>query len=117
VLLPWKIQLPLYLGYFAYFDVSLESNHFNRFKRDLIRLVANLSFRSEQAATNVLAQGALPLLLSQCRPEPGMNEYLREWSIFCLRNLCESSPDVQVELCALDPTVLLSFAKIFFRRK
>ena len=66
------------------------------YKRNLVRVLANLSYGSVEVAQRVLALDAVPLLLSQSRPDPGYNEYIREWSIFTIRNLCEVSLEVQV---------------------
>ncbi|OLL26763.1 Copper transport protein 86 [Neolecta irregularis DAH-3] len=70
-------------------------------KRDCLRLVASLSFESRTIQDRVFNMGVLPLILSQCHIDDN-NPYLREYAIFCIRNLLKNNTTNQAAVESLE---------------
>jgi ataxin-10 len=63
-----------------------------------MHLLANLCFRCPAAQNAVLGMdGAIPLVLNHTRVDY-KQPLIREWALFCVRNLCESNPQVQAAI-------------------
>ncbi|XP_065670775.1 ataxin-10 isoform X2 [Hydra vulgaris] len=60
------------------------------FKRDLIRLIGNMSYQNEAIQNEVHDSGGIPLILNACSIDE-KNPYIMQWSIFATRNLCEGN--------------------------
>ncbi|XP_064399113.1 ataxin-10-like isoform X2 [Halichondria panicea] len=71
------------------------------FKRDLIRLIANLSHKSPIVQDIVNEVGAFPLILNQCSIDH-RNPYITQWSVLAIRNLCENNPTNQMLVAGLE---------------
>ncbi|EMR08220.1 hypothetical protein PNEG_03389 [Pneumocystis murina B123] len=63
---------------------------FPYFKRDIIQLLSTLCFRNKKVQDDIRELHGLGLILSQCRIDDE-NPYLREYAIFCLRNVLEDN--------------------------
>ncbi|KAL9647487.1 hypothetical protein ABK040_006847 [Willaertia magna] len=67
---------------------------FYGYKTLLIRILANVTFKSKVIQDLIRKEEGLPLILSCCSIEDN-NPYLREWGVFCVRNVCEDNPENQ----------------------
>ena len=64
-------------------------------KAQLIRLLGNLCHRCRSAQDEVRKEeGGLVLVLNHCNVDSS-NPFLREWALFCIRNLCEGNEENQ----------------------
>lgn len=66
-----------------------QKRHFG-YKRSIMRILANLCFRNETIQDAMREAGIIPLVLNHCKVDPE-NPILQEWSIVCVRNLCENN--------------------------
>ncbi|KAG4302990.1 hypothetical protein PCK1_000656 [Pneumocystis canis] len=62
------------------------------FKRDIIQLLSTLCFRDKKVQDNIRELHGLNLILSQCNIDDE-NPYIKEYAIFCLRNLLENNEE------------------------
>ncbi|PRP87512.1 hypothetical protein PROFUN_00723 [Planoprotostelium fungivorum] len=60
------------------------------FKRDLVNILANLSFKNKKVQDRARELDLFPVLLASCRLDD-KNPYIKEWSILSLRNLMEDN--------------------------
>lgn len=67
----------------------------------LVRLIGNLCFRRTANQDSVRESGLLPALLALCTLDERAPR-LREWSLLCIRNLCEGNQSNQALLRALE---------------
>mmetsp|Transcript_18518 Transcript_18518/g.27350 ORF Transcript_18518/g.27350 Transcript_18518/m.27350 type:complete len:265 (+) Transcript_18518:540-1334(+) len=65
-----------------------------RSKLDLVKIIANVSFRCKEAQNAVRLLDGIPILLSQCNFDP-KNPFLREWAVVAVRNICEGNRENQ----------------------
>jgi hypothetical protein len=64
-------------------------------KAQLIRVLGNLCHRCRSAQDEVRREeGGLALVLNHCNVDSS-NPFLREWALFCVRNLCEDNGENQ----------------------
>lgn len=89
---------------------SSSSNNFESFprrdvyagyRRDLVAVIANASYRSFLVQELVRENGGLLVVLQQCMPDTN-NPYLREWGLWAIRNLLEGNGANQTELADLE---------------
>ena len=66
-----------------------------------MRLIANLSHKSNLCASKLMDLGGISVVLSQTGLDVS-SPILREWSLFAVRNLCEGSEEVQEFIMSLE---------------
>ncbi|CAM9224225.1 unnamed protein product, partial [Discosporangium mesarthrocarpum] len=71
-------------------------------KVELLRLLGNACFRCKAAQDLVRKEGGLPLVLNHCGIDEA-NEFMREWALLAIRNLCEGNPANQSIIAPLQP--------------
>jgi len=64
------------------------------FKRDLIRLIGNMSYRIKENQDAVRKLNGLVPILNSCNVDE-KNPYIMQWAIFAIRNLCEGNQENQ----------------------
>ena len=69
-------------------------------RRDLVGLIANLSFRNKKVQDLVREFDGIVLILNQCNLD-SENPFIREWSLLALRNLCEDNVENQKVISSL----------------
>lgn len=89
---------------------KIPSNGSNRikfpyFKRDIVQLLSTLCFRDKKVQDDIRELHGLGLILSQCRVDDE-NPYLREYAIFCLRNVLEDNEENKEVLRNMKPIKL-----------
>eukprot|EP01080_Neovahlkampfia_damariscottae_P007194 gene7194-11510_t len=67
------------------------------YKTNLIRSLGNFSFKNKSIQNLLRQEGFIPIVLSHCSIEQD-NPFLKEWSIFCIRNLCDENEENQKEI-------------------
>lgn len=70
------------------------------YRTDIVAALSNMCFRRPYCQEEVLALGGVDMVLSNCQVE-GANPLLREWSLVCIRNLCEQSESVRQHIASL----------------
>ena len=60
----------------------------------LLKILANLAYESRPCQDDLALLGLLPLLLSLTKIEDE-NPFMREWSVFALRNMLDNNPENQ----------------------
>jgi len=91
----------------------------NGLKSESIRILANLAYNNKHCQDLVRQVGGLALILSNCMFDDD-NNYLREWSILALRNLCLENTDNQqfvasLKALAVPPKVQQEMSRQGFR--
>jgi len=71
------------------------------YRRDVIAVIANASYRSFLIQELVREHGGLLVVLQQCMPDTN-NPFLREWGLWAIRNLLEGNSVNQTELADLE---------------
>ena len=71
------------------------------YRRDVVAVIANASFRNFSIQEEVREKGGLLLVLQQCMPD-SQNPFLREWGLWTIRNLLEGNSKSQSELADLE---------------
>ncbi|XP_077987241.1 ataxin-10-like [Glandiceps talaboti] len=61
------------------------------FKRDLIRLIGNMTYRNQKNQDLVRESEGIPLLLDHCNVDE-YNPFMNQWAIFAIHNICEDNP-------------------------
>ncbi|KAN0043443.1 hypothetical protein ACTA71_011102 [Dictyostelium dimigraforme] len=64
------------------------------FKIELIRILGNLSYKNRGNQDEIRELGGIEIILNHCRFDVN-NPYIKEWSVFAIRNLCEDNLDNQ----------------------
>ncbi|KYQ90098.1 ataxin-10 [Tieghemostelium lacteum] len=67
-----------------------ESDEGSGFKKELIRIIGNLAYKNKNNQDEIRELGGIEIILNHCRFDPS-NPYIREWSIFAIRNLCDEN--------------------------
>ncbi|KTW25751.1 hypothetical protein T552_03364 [Pneumocystis carinii B80] len=80
---------------------------FPYFKRDIIQLLSTLCFKNKKVQDDIRELHGLELILSQCRIDDE-NPYLKEYAIFCLRNVLEDNEENKELLRNMKPIRLQS---------
>ncbi|KAH9622279.1 hypothetical protein KSS87_004002 [Heliosperma pusillum] len=71
------------------------------FRRDIVAVIGNCSYRRMHVQDEVRQKGGLILLLQQCVLDED-NPFLREWGIFCAKNLLEGNAENQQVVASLE---------------
>ncbi|CAG8738829.1 1283_t:CDS:2, partial [Acaulospora morrowiae] len=75
---------------------------FSYIKRDIVKVIGNMSFENKTVQDEVRKLGGIPLILNQCNIDDN-NPFIREQAIFALRNLLIDNPDNQKLINELKP--------------
>lgn len=70
------------------------------YRTDIVATLANMCFRRPCCQDELLAQGGVEVVLSNCQVESA-SPLLREWSLVCIRNLCEQSEPIRQHIASL----------------
>ncbi|KAH9602234.1 hypothetical protein KSS87_009747 [Heliosperma pusillum] len=71
------------------------------FRRDIVAVIGNCSYRRMHVQDEVREKSGLILLLQQCVLDED-NPFLREWGIFCAKNLLEGNAENQQVVASLE---------------
>lgn len=80
---------------------SLETDPAFGFKRDLVRLLGNLCWNHKSNQDEVRELDGIALILD-CTSIDERNEFIKEWALFALRNLCSDNRENQAYLSKVD---------------
>ncbi|KAN0027575.1 hypothetical protein ACTFIU_010543 [Dictyostelium citrinum] len=75
------------------FNKNIESQD-KGFKIELIRILGNLSYKNRSNQDEIRELGGIEIILNHCRFDIN-NPYIKEWSVFAIRNLCEDNIENQ----------------------
>ncbi|KAN0034372.1 hypothetical protein ACTFIV_000878 [Dictyostelium citrinum] len=75
------------------FNKNIESQD-KGFKIELIRILGNLSYKNRSNQDEIRELGGIEIILNHCRFDVN-NPYIKEWSVFAIRNLCEDNIENQ----------------------
>ncbi|KAM9960991.1 hypothetical protein ACTFIW_010158 [Dictyostelium discoideum] len=75
------------------FNKNIESQD-KGFKIELIRILGNLSYKNRGNQDEIRGLGGIEIILNHCRFDVN-NPYIKEWSVFAIRNLCEDNVENQ----------------------
>lgn len=70
------------------------------FRRDIVALIGNCVYRRKHVQDEIRSRNGILLLLQQCVTDED-NPYLREWGIWCVRNMLEGNEENQKEISEL----------------
>ena len=72
------------------------------YRVDLIAIIGNAAFNRARVCDDVANLGGLPIVLNHTRGEEG-EAYLREWALWAVRNLTQSSELARSKIAELQP--------------
>lgn len=70
------------------------------FRRDIVALIGNCVYRRKHVQDEIRSRNGILLLLQQCVTDED-NPYLREWGLWCVRNMLEGNEENQKEVSEL----------------
>ncbi|KAF9950111.1 hypothetical protein BGZ70_001499 [Mortierella alpina] len=79
-----------------------QQSFFVGLKRDIVRLVGNLAYRSRHVQDRIRQCNGLIVMLSQCNIDDA-NPYLREYAILAMKNILSGNPENQSLIEELQP--------------
>ncbi|KAG0204432.1 hypothetical protein BGX28_003614 [Mortierella sp. GBA30] len=79
-----------------------QQSFFVGLKRDIVRLVGNLAYRSRHVQDRIRHCNGLIVMLSQCNIDDA-NPYLREYAILAMKNILAGNPENQALIEELQP--------------
>ncbi|CAO3568915.1 unnamed protein product [Mortierella alpina] len=79
-----------------------QESFFVGLKRDIVRLVGNLAYRSKHVQDLIRQCNGLIVMLSQCNIDDA-NPYLREYAILAMKNILSGNPENQALIEELQP--------------
>lgn len=71
------------------------------FRRDLVAVIGNCAYRRKHVQNEIRERNGILLLLQQCVTDEE-NPFLREWGIWCVRNLLEGNVENQQVVAELE---------------
>ena len=80
---------------------ALQSDIFFMIKCDIMKVIANMAFECKSAQDEVRNRGGIPLVLSHCVMDD-LNPYLREYSLFAVRNIVHGNAENQALISSLE---------------
>ncbi|KAK7394985.1 hypothetical protein VNO78_15526 [Psophocarpus tetragonolobus] len=80
---------------------SLKPSPYRGFRRDVVALIGNCVYRRKHAQDEIRHRNAILLLLQQCVTDED-NPFLREWGIWCVRNMLEGNDENQKVVAELE---------------
>eukprot|EP00012_Vannella_robusta_P001686 CAMPEP_0206188268 /NCGR_PEP_ID=MMETSP0166-20121206/3475_1 /ASSEMBLY_ACC=CAM_ASM_000260 /TAXON_ID=95228 /ORGANISM="Vannella robusta, Strain DIVA3 518/3/11/1/6" /LENGTH=208 /DNA_ID=CAMNT_0053603967 /DNA_START=400 /DNA_END=1023 /DNA_ORIENTATION=+ len=71
-------------------------------KVNLVRILGNISYKHFPTQEQIRTAGGIEILLSHSKIDP-TNEYIKEWSVLAIRNLCDNNEANQNFIQSLQP--------------
>ncbi|KAG7558134.1 Ataxin-10 domain [Arabidopsis suecica] len=71
------------------------------FRRDIVSVIGNCAYRRKKVQDEIRERDGLVLMLQQCVTDDE-NPFLREWGLWCVRNLLEGNPENQEVVAELE---------------
>ncbi|MED6132929.1 hypothetical protein PIB30_023476 [Stylosanthes scabra] len=71
---------------------SLKPCPYKGFRRDIVAVIGNCAYRRKHAQDEIRQQNGILLLLQQCVIDED-NPFLKEWGIWCVRNILEGNEE------------------------
>ncbi|KAL1360291.1 hypothetical protein HN51_005651 [Arachis hypogaea] len=71
---------------------SLKPCPYRGFRRDIVAVIGNCAYRRKHAQNEIRQQNGILLLLQQCVIDED-NPFLKEWGIWCVRNMLEGNEE------------------------
>ncbi|PIK48024.1 hypothetical protein BSL78_15125, partial [Apostichopus japonicus] len=75
-------------------------NPVHGFRRDLVRLIGNLSYRCKTSQDLVRDLKGIQVILEQCNIDD-QNPFINQWAVLAIRNICENNQENQDVIAAL----------------
>ncbi|RDD41597.1 Ataxin-10 [Trichoplax sp. H2] len=82
-------------------ELNNPGSHTDNLKKNLIRLIGNMSYRNRIIQDEIRILGGIPLLLNQCRFDV-CNPFVTQWCILAIRNLCDENIENQNVIAELN---------------
>ena len=80
---------------------SKSSSPYKGFRRDVVAVIGNCAYRRKHVQDEIRERNGILLLLQQCVTDEE-NPFLREWGIWCVRNLLEGNVENQRVVAELE---------------
>lgn len=80
---------------------SSKTSPYRGFRRDVVAIIGNCAYRRKHVQDEIRERNAILLLLQQCVTDEE-NPFLREWGIWCVRNLLEGNVENQQVVAELE---------------
>ncbi|WJX78643.1 hypothetical protein P8452_61840 [Trifolium repens] len=80
---------------------SLKPCPYKGFRRDIVALIGNCVYRRKHVQDEIRSRNGILLLLQQCVTDDD-NPYLREWGLWCVRNVLEGNEENQKVVSELE---------------
>ncbi|EGF83378.1 hypothetical protein BATDEDRAFT_84926 [Batrachochytrium dendrobatidis JAM81] len=80
---------------------DIKSNIFFMIRCDIMKVIANITYTSQQAQNEIRMCDGIPLVLSNCVIDD-LNPYLREYALFAVRNLTKNNRENQMLIASLE---------------
>ncbi|XP_010456308.1 PREDICTED: ataxin-10-like [Camelina sativa] len=80
---------------------SLNPCPYRGFRRDIVSVIGNCAYRRKEVQDEIRERDGLFLMLQQCVTDDD-NPFLREWGLWCVRNLLEGNPENQQVVAELE---------------
>lgn len=81
--------------------VNIDKNHAGYgLKRDLIRLIGNMAYKSKANQDMIREMNCIPLVLDQTNID-GRNPYITQWSVLAIHNICKNNDENKAVLASL----------------
>lgn len=71
------------------------------FRRDIVAVIGNCAYRRKEVQDEIRERGGLFVMLQQCVTDDD-NPFLREWGLWCVRNLLEGNEENQKVVAELE---------------
>lgn len=75
--------------------------HYRGFRRDIVAVIGNCAYGRKHVQDQIRQKNGILLLLQQCVTDED-NPFLREWGIWCVRNILERNPENQQAVAELE---------------
>ncbi|OUM58607.1 hypothetical protein PIROE2DRAFT_64298 [Piromyces sp. E2] len=82
-------------------DKSDENSTWFMFKSDIMTIISGICYDCKQIQDEIRELGGLPLILANCNIDNN-NPYIKERSVFAIRNLCHKNPENQKIIDSLE---------------
>ena len=71
-------------------NLSTSNNPYKGYRKDIVAILANVSYKNRVVQDEIRSLGGLPLILQQCVVDEE-NPFLREWGFWAVRNLLDDN--------------------------
>ncbi|CAN8308971.1 unnamed protein product [Cochlearia groenlandica] len=101
----WKLEPPTTIKKALNQSSSSSSSSkpcpYRGFRRDMVAVVGNCVYRRKDVQDEIRERDGLLLMLQQCVTDDE-NQFLREWGLWCVRNLLEGNEENQRQVAELE---------------